>query len=93
MMLMQTRWVISTFFLFISILSSAGIAHATIVFRFDGNNAQGDIYVMNDDSSHVRQLTNSPLWDATPRYQMANISFLCVISNQQLDSNSLISLS
>ena len=69
-MMLNTRWVISTFFLFllISILSTAGITHAAIVFRFDGNNGQGDIYVMNDDGSRVRQLTNSPLWDVSPRW-------------------------
>ena len=68
--MLNTRWVISTFLLFllISTLSTARITHAAIVFRFDGNNAQGDIYVMNDDGSRVQQLTNSGLWDVSPRW-------------------------
>lgn len=65
---MLTRWMISTLFLLISILSTASLTPAAIVFRFDGNNAQGDIYVMNDDGSRVRQLTHSALWDVSPRW-------------------------
>ncbi len=45
----------------------APIANAKIVFRSnrDGNS---EIYVMNDDGSNIRRLTNNPLSDGRPRW-------------------------
>lgn len=50
-----------------SMLLRPDTATAAIVFRLD-NNWQGDIYVMKDDGSDVRQLTNTPLWEVTPSW-------------------------
>lgn len=48
-------------------LSLVPIANAKIVFRSnrDGNS---EIYVMNDDGSNIRRLTNNPLSDGRPRW-------------------------
>ena len=49
------------------VLFCSTVASAKILFRStrEGN---GEIYVMNDDGSEVRRLTNTPLSDAAPRW-------------------------
>lgn len=69
MMLKHTHWVFSPFFLFVSILVLVDAADTALVFYApDDNGQQREIYVMNDDGSHVRQLTNTPLWETMPRW-------------------------
>ena len=64
----ETAWVRAAAFLILVFMMFAAVnAFAAIVFRSnrDGN---GDIYVMNDEGSHVTQLTNTPLSEYRPRW-------------------------
>ena len=46
-------------------LSTAASAKIVFKSKRDGN---GEIYVMNDDGSQIRRLTNTPLSDGSPRW-------------------------
>lgn len=67
---MQSRYTplkITTFLLTVTILILTDISHAIIVFR-DSHTGQSQIYIMNDDGKHVRQLTHTPLPEYNPRF-------------------------
>ena len=69
MMLKYRCWIVSPLFLFVSILMFVDAAHTSVVFYApDDNGQQREIYVMNDDGSHVRRITHTPLWDTMPRW-------------------------
>lgn len=59
-MRISKHWILIILFLLLSSLGAADI-----VFRSD-RGGESNIYVMNDDGSHVRQLTNSPFYDYGP---------------------------
>ena len=61
------RCPISIFFLFVLFLIRVDISEAVIVFR-DSHTGQSEIYVMNDDGSNVRQLTNTPVSEYNPSW-------------------------
>ena len=65
MMSMYTRCLVTVFLLSMAILTLPNIATATIIFRANPT-GRSDIYIMNDDSSHIRQLTNTLISEYDP---------------------------
>ena len=51
----------------IFILTLSELVTAAIVFK-SNRNGFSNIYVMNDDGRHVKQLTHTPFWDTSPRW-------------------------
>ena len=65
MKLMYTRCLVSALLLSMAILILPNIATATIIFRASPT-GRSDIYIMNDDGSYIRQLTNTLISEYDP---------------------------
>ena len=63
----NTHWKITTYFFIMSMLMLTDISQAVVVFRASPT-GRSDIYVMNDNGKHVRQLSNTPLSEIMPRW-------------------------
>ncbi|MDE0317174.1 MAG: hypothetical protein OXM61_20015 [Candidatus Poribacteria bacterium] len=67
MMSVRTYIGITAFFLLILMLTLVDIASPAIVFK-SNRNGLSDLYVMSNNGKNVRQLTDTPFWDTSPRW-------------------------